>query len=249
MEALGQALYEHLTRVHVEVPFPFADHFELWLLDRERRPLALLDSAVEAAEVQPDHRIEWCAGMAARDRFASAAMDSIEAGPRGAADYLAGYINAAAGAEPTAQWFSRGADGSGLGLMLLGPAADLGGRILPSADFPPLLLANPGHDETHRHLVEDFLTWQAPRLLCLPLEPELRRGIERQARAQPEAISDLHRLYPEVIDPEGIRAARVEAVLRRSQAVCETKREENVPPFYIELDPPDAVREAGIYRQ
>jgi len=237
MAAQGQALYEHLTRVHGQVPFPFADRHELWLLDPERRPLALLHSVVDPDEIEPDPRLDWRAGMAARERFASPAMESIGARPSDAALYLAGYVNAAAGPEPAAQWFRREADGSGRGLQVLGAPAELAGRMLPAAAFPPLLLANPGHDEVHRRLVDDFLAWQAPWLLCLPLAPALRRTIERQARAQAQTISDNHRLYPEVIDAEGIRAARVEAVMRRSQAARVPAPEENVPPFYIELDP------------
>jgi hypothetical protein len=164
-------------------------------------------------------------------------MEAIGARPSDAAPYLAGYVNAAAGPEPAAQWFLREADGSGRGLQVLGASAGLAGRTLPADAFPPLLLANPGHDEAHRRLVDDFLAWQAPWLLCLPLAPALRRTIERQARAQAQAISDNHRLYPEVIDAEGIRAAQVEAVMRRSQAARGPVPEENVPPFYIELDP------------
>jgi hypothetical protein len=237
MEAQGQALYEHLIRVHGQVPFAFADRFELWLLDGSRRPLALLHSAVEEAEMPHDAQTEWRAGMAARERFASPAMDAIGGGARNAAVHLAGYVNAAAGPEPSAQWFLREADGSGRGLQVLGPADGLAGRTLAADAFAPLLLANCGHDEAHRRLIDDFLAWQAPWLLCLPVAPALRRGIERQARAQAQAIADLHRLYPEVIDAEGIRAARVEAVMRRSQAARADRGEEHVPPFYIELDP------------
>jgi hypothetical protein len=63
MEEMGARVYEHLTRVHERVPFPYADCFELWLLDRAGRPLALLDSVCSEREATLDHSARtWQAG-------------------------------------------------------------------------------------------------------------------------------------------------------------------------------------------
>ncbi len=36
MEQQGYVVYEHLIHHHQEVPFAFADHYELWLLDKNQ---------------------------------------------------------------------------------------------------------------------------------------------------------------------------------------------------------------------
>jgi hypothetical protein len=42
LEDMGAVVYENLLTMHRAVPFAFLDQFELWLLDRRDRPLALL---------------------------------------------------------------------------------------------------------------------------------------------------------------------------------------------------------------
>jgi len=42
LEEMGAEAYRHLLKVHRDVPFAFRDAFELWLLDRDARPLARL---------------------------------------------------------------------------------------------------------------------------------------------------------------------------------------------------------------
>jgi hypothetical protein len=238
MEEMGAVVYEHLTRHHREVPFAFADRHELWLLDCAGAPLALLDSVVDEEDIPPDQAVEWRAGIAARERFGSAALASIrEAAGGSAADYLARYVNARAGETPRAQWFRREPDGSGVGLRGIGACARFEGRRLAGEAFPALLLAQAGHDEAHRRLIEDFQGWQAPWLLMLPLDAAIRGRLEGQARAQALAVHDLHRLYPAMADPQLVRAALVEAVLRRSQPQREARREEQLSTFYIELSP------------
>ena len=88
------------------------------------------------------------------------------------------------------------------------------------AAFPPLFLANASYDAAHTDLVADFHAWQAPWLLSLAqLEPATRQRLEQQARQQALAVEKHYRLYPEVIDQPGTRAALVEAMLCRSQGV------------------------------
>jgi hypothetical protein len=57
--------------------------------------------------------------------------------------------------------------------------------------------------------------WQASLLLTLPdLSTASRERLERAARRQALAVHTEHRLYPEVVNPELINAALVEAMLR-----------------------------------
>ncbi len=240
LEEMGATVYQHLLRAHREIPFPFLDRFELWLLDTAGAPLALLHSVVDEEDVAPEPPLAWRAGLAARERFSSPAMGrllGVDARFTSAADYLAACVNARAGDPPVAQWFARQADGSGRGLQCIGAAAGEG-RTLTRDAFPPLLLAAFGHDDLHRQLIEDFHTWQAPWLLVLShLDAATRRAIEQRARRQALAIYDQHRLYPETMDRQTIQSALVEAVLRRSQPHLEARADENPSPFYIELNP------------
>ena len=241
LEEMGATVYQNLLHVHREIPFPFADRFELWLLDAAAQPLALLHSAVEEHDVSPEPPVAWRAGLAARERFSSPAMGRIEgvdARLANAADYLTACVNARAGDPPAAQWFARQPDGSGRSLLSIGATAAAPDRRLPGDAFPPLLLADFGDDDLHRQLIADFHAWQAPWLLVLShLDAATRRAVELRARRQALAIYDQHRLYPETMDREAIQSALVEAVLRRSQPHLEARADENPSPFYIELNP------------
>ncbi len=242
MEAMGAVVYEHLLRVHDQVPFPFADRFELWLLDREDRPLALLQSAVRAADMALDHAPRWRAGILARDRFATDAVDGPAEDASTPAEYLERYLNGLAGPRPAAQWFERGARGAGTGLEGIDLAPGLEGRELPEEAFPRLLLSDLDHDGPHGRLVDDFRAWLAPSLLTLAsLDLATRARLEGQARAQALAVQAQHRLYPEIAEESTVRAALVEARLRGNQPSPPERRPGSISTFYIELEdgPPD----------
>ena len=238
MEAMGAVVYEHLLQMHDRLPFALRDYYELWLLDDGGQPLALLHSVLDEQELALEQKPVWRAGLAAREGFGSAALQRIEGGgEQTAADYLSDYINRSAGTQPSAQWFVRQADGSGLGLRGIGLSEMFVGRRLEAAAFPAFFLAQTGHDAAHAELVADYLAWQAPWLLLLPgLDPAARRHLEVQARQQPFVVEQQCRLYPAVVDAAQIQAARVEAMLRRSQM----QQEEGtgaMSTFYIELNP------------
>lgn len=235
MEALGDAVYEALVRRHRQVPFAFRDDYELWLLDADGRPLALLHSVIEESDITFDHATEWRAGYAARERFTSAVLPRLGAGNAG--DYLTRYVNRHAGGAPSAQWFRREPDGGGAGLAGIRLPRALEGRRLAPADFPPLPLADIGHDDAHRQLIQDYHAWQSVWLLVLPgLDPDLRGLLERQLRRQTALVESQFRLYPDTVDSDAITSARVEAVLRAS-AARPGGVEEALPTFYIELNP------------
>lgn len=240
MEAMGADLYEYLLQTHQQVPFVFTDHVELWLLDADTRPLALLHSESSERDIDLTMPITWRAGMAAREEFKSSAMEALcaQGSPDiAAADYVAHYVNRCAGRKPAAQWFRREPDGRGRGLRGIGLPAGLEGRVLDESLFPPLFLADTGHDAAHQLLIEDFLAWQAPWLLLLPhLDHATRRSLERRARLRVFTLEQQFRLYPAIVDTGVIQAARVEAVMRRSQLPPE-KQEDVQATFYLELSP------------
>lgn len=235
LEHMGAIVYEHLLEVHDRIPFPFQDHFEFWLLDREARPLALLDSAVRREDIELEQSIEWRAGQACRQGFTTAAVAQDHEGA--AAGYLSRHINAGAGDTPAAQWFERLPDGSGAGLAGVNLDPGQAERTLEAGEFPPLLLATRHQDAAHRRLYNDFLNWQAPWLLTLPsLDRTTREHLEGESCNRPLLVAQQYRLYPVIIDASLIRAARVEARLRKS--VPEDNESESVMSTdYIELHP------------
>ncbi len=240
LEALGAILYEHLVHAHPRLPFAFKDQYELWLLDNNSQPLALLESALDETALKIDLAIDWRAGIAARERFQSASMIQLrpDAVPTpNAGDYLTEYINARAGRPAAAQWFRRASDRSGAGKIGINLPDGLEGRTLPPAAFPSLFLATTGHDATHQKLIEDYQAWQAPWFLLLPFDAGTRRTLEQQARRTALEVEQQHRLYPASIDETFIPAARVEAMLRRKQQLPVQTQDETLPPFYIELNP------------
>lgn len=237
MEEMGAVAYEYLRAHHRDVPFPFRDRFELWLLDGMARPLALLHSVFSESETENPVPLDWRAGLAAAEHFTSRA-----AGGNGesAAARLTREINARAGRPARAQWFLRSDDGTGLGLRTLPATAALEGRIVEAGGFAPLFLSTADMDAALRQLVEDYHAWQAPWMLLLPhLDAATRRRMERHARDNAEAVEKHCRLYPETIDRALLQAARVEAALVRND-LRRRSADEVVPMFYIELDSPEA---------
>ncbi len=231
LENMGAVVYEHLLRVHREVPFRFRDPFELWLLDKNDQPLALLHSVRADSETDTQPPLDWRAGMAAQEGFRSAAIADLN---EPAAAYLTRHVNGLSSG--VAQWFRRSDDGAGLGLHTRKGGDALRGRVLDTDAFPPLFIATAGMDAVHTRLVNDYHAWQAPWMLLLPqLDPATRSALEACACQQAELVEKYCRLYPEVIDRATLQAARVEAALVRSQPRPQ-KEDEVVPMFYIELN-------------
>lgn len=240
MEEMGAIVYEYLLCAHQNVPFPLQDRYELWLLDNSGQPLVLLDSAVFDHDLDMRQAAVWRAGLACREQFCADVMQTIQHNQDSAAcagEYLMQYINHLAGDNAAAQWFHRQSNGEGTGLKGINLSPVWGQRRLPEEAFPSLLLNDLCHDEMHSELVAAFLQWQAPWLLLLPgLTCEQRQALEHQARTQALEIEKHYRLYPEVIDAALIKAARVEAMMRRSQQ-DEKSQEDIMSTFYIELHP------------
>lgn len=230
LEDMGAVVYEHLLKVHRDVPFAFLDHFELWLLDRNDQPLALLHSVRADSETDTRPPLDWRAGMAAQERFQSSAIAGLT---ESAGVYLTRHVNSLASG--VVQWFRRSDDGAGLGLHTLRGGEHLRGRVLDAEAFPPLFIATTGMDAAHTRLVHDYHAWQAPWMLLLPhLDTATRSALEASACQQAESIERHYRLYPAVLDRPALQAARVEAALVRSQP-RPANQDEVMPMFYIEL--------------
>jgi hypothetical protein len=205
-----------------QVPFPPADRFELWLLDAQSLPLALLattDDPRRIAELRPQ---PWQAAPLSEHGFHSAVLDG-EPGrpgdaenPRRHAAAVEALVRDAAGASPVQQWFERDAQGGGRGLPHRVPES-LAGRELAAEEFPELPWRSAWVSERDAALMADYVAWSAPRLLTLHgLSDATRAGLETAARRQAESVDALFQLYPRILDRSLIDAARVEARLRRA---------------------------------
>ena len=231
MEAQGALAFEALLKLHERLPFPLRDHLELWLLDPVGLPLVLLTSVPNESEMEQNPTLHWRAGHVAQEHFSS----PVESGPHSAADMLTCYIAEQAGTPPVAQWFERQADGSGIGLTGHKLPVCYQGRDLAPEAFPPALISPGLGDDNQRRLVQDYMAWQAPCLLMLPLERATRGDLEILARQQPFEVLKYNRLYPEVMNEAQINAARVEAALRRQTS--HSVQDNSLSPYYIELNP------------
>jgi hypothetical protein len=205
------------------LPFAAADRLELWLLDAERRqPLALLRSVCTEEPPPIGYSPDWVATHHGDVSFVSERLAAGGAAPGGARlphrEYVVRRIHKLAGANRRAQWFRREADGSGTGLVGVHVGAELEGRRLPRAAFPELLLREDLADPEDAALAREFNDWQAPYLLTLPgLSARTRDRLEEAARRRPTLLYELRHLLPEVIDPERLKVALVEAVLRQAR--------------------------------
>jgi hypothetical protein len=230
LEEMGAVVYEHLRKTHRSAPFTFRDPFELWLLDHDENPLALLHSVRSSSETDTRPPLDWRAGIAAQERFRSTAIPGLEAS---AGAYLTRYVNSLS--HGVAQWFSRSDEGAGLGLHTLKGDDRLRGRVLEADAFPPLFIATAKMDAAHTRLVRDYHAWQAPWMLLLPhLDDATRGALEAHACRQAELIEKHCRLYPTVIDRAALQAARVAAALERSQPRKDGP-DEAMPMSFIEL--------------
>jgi hypothetical protein len=239
LEHRGALVYEHLLKHHKNVPFPLEDSIELWLLDDKDLPLGLLNSAVREEDIELDCHLDWRAGRACRKHFRTPVMQELletAYTETSAGEYLTRYINKRSGEPPRAQWFRRKPNGSGEGLSGINLEPRLQYRHLPDTAFPAYFLREDDSSAPHRQLIEDFLAWQAPCLLLLQnLNAPARRDLERLATSRALSVDKLYRLYPAILDEAAIKAARVEATLRRNE-IQEDEEEKAMATYYIELN-------------
>jgi len=212
MQQASTAMVQALPGCLEQLPFQLRDLHELWLLDRERRPLALLASTADPAyrtELKP---LLWVATELREHGFHSVTLTALGVeqrerdAPRAHATRLEQLVRSAGS---STRWFQRQPDGSGR-------VAEEDRRIESEA-FPRLLLREEWEESADAGLVRDYLNWCAPWLLTLQhLDDTTRGSLERAARQRASLVDSRYRLYPKIIHPELIDAARVEARLRRS---------------------------------
>ena len=212
MQQAADALVAALAPRLDDLPFPLEDRFEYWACEPDGRPVALLAAVCNRREAQGAPATAWRALPFGEHGFVSPALEAAglpsadSHSPRLHADRLEAAVRRRAQAR---HWFARTPDGGGERLH--------DGARLPAAAFPPLTLTGHWEDPLLAGLVRDYLDWLAPLLLTLSGLPDsLRARLEAAASRRATLVAEVHRLYPEVLDPERLRQTRVEARLRRA---------------------------------
>ena len=212
MQNACDELLGELRRQQEQLPFPLSDRFEYWACDYHGHPVALIASTGNVEYASGSPAPAWHATTLVDHDFESMTLN--EAGianndghcPRAHAERLESEVRHRAQAR---HWFERWADGSGHRLD--------NGTIADPAQFPLFGIASDWPDPLVERLAGDYIGWLSPLLLLLPITDTGQRSrLEQQARSRAELVADLYRLYPNVVQPELIEQARVEARLRRA---------------------------------
>ncbi|UCB55555.1 MAG: hypothetical protein JSW45_03240 [Thiotrichales bacterium] len=214
----GERLLEVVRHYAADVPFEFRDYYELWLLEQDtHQPLALIDSVCCDRDIYDNDLLTWRAGNLCRSQFRSEVANlADDSGTH--ADLLNRLINTRAGNRPSAQWFLREENGYGYGLKGINLGEHLVGREMSPRLFPRMFVEEHWENSTDAKLVSDFINWMSPWLLLLDfLKDPQRESLEQAARQHALLVDKLHRLYPKIVEEKHIKAARVEAMLRKTQ--------------------------------
>jgi hypothetical protein len=208
------------------LPFPLVDRLELWLLDaRDGLPLALLKSIVPLAKPPRPGDVRWQAAAPGDSSFVSASLavqqaaGTVSGGGLSHSEILARFVMDAAGDAPRAQWFRREDDQSGTGQGGVGLDGVSAARRLPADAFPELLLRERWTDDAAADLVRDYHAHHSPSLLThAPLRRETREWLEHDACRRAPELYRLRHVLPEVLNPEKLKVAMVEALIRHASA-------------------------------
>lgn len=218
MLGVAQILVETIEQQVTRLPFPLCDHYEYWATETDGTPVALLASTRDAQRLTEFDATGWHACLLTEHSFTSKTLlknkvpQNGDMGPRQHAEHLESFIRHAA---QHRYWFQRLPDGGGIRLN------DANRTQLAANAFPQFLLKQDWDDPEVVALVKDYICWVAPRLLTLQhLSTEQRTRLEQAAFACPLELDAHYRLYPQIINPEALNTARVEARIRQANPDC-----------------------------
>ena len=220
IQALGNVLLEELQKHADQCPYPFNDHYELWLLEADSdEPLALLNSVCKESEIYLHGNLTWEAGIRCKQELLKE-LPATENQNTSAGEQLNQIINQRASNKPSAQWFYRNSFNDGKGLNGINLDKKLIGRELSPRLFPKLLVQQQWQNKTKASLVESFINWSSPYLLVLDfLRDTQREALEITAKSQALLVDKMYLLYPKIINQKVINTARVEASLRKANQI------------------------------
>jgi hypothetical protein len=194
----AEELTTDIRKAAAHLPFALHDSRELWLLDQQnQQPIALLASMTPRNEPTTPLPKYWKASM-------SRGTPSQQRFPQ--AGRLEEMVRRRAGFNLERRWIDRQSDGSGI-------VSD-SGEVVAAHAFPPFLLTLEWDDAAQRNIADDFVAWTAPALLTLQqLSARSRELLERRLCVQAQSIEHHWRLYPQLLDENLLKAARVQCRL------------------------------------
>lgn len=205
-----EALIEQIRAT--SLPLPLADRQELWLLDeQEQRPLALLYAVQPAAPRPNPEPRRWLGcfgreGVAGQRRFPQIEL-------------LESQVRRRSGFGQRRLWVTWD--------QAHERVIDEAGQPLAVEDFPCCGLREDWALAEEAERVAAYLRWIAPSLLTLPWLPEQRRlWLEESLAIQATSIEYHWRLYPRILRPEYVRAARVQTRLQAPEHGIRTSQTE-----------------------
>lgn len=220
VEQSAQDLLFLLTDASRQIPFALQDNIELWLMDAtDKQPIALIASLLPNEDIPEQKQLNWYATENADTAFTSQAFAAEQAKSTikvQAQDLLHRVVKQRCIRPYHALWIERLHDGRGRILCNHTGKTQRRDEMLDRANFPPWLLCMDWQDEQTRQLVHDYLNWQAPLLLMLPLSHQARAELEQHAQLRPLAVHTYHHLYPEMINKTLMKKTLVEAVMRKA---------------------------------
>lgn len=180
------------------LPFPIADRYEYWLLDKtDKSPLALIYSCCEESLMStfPSNN-EWTALPHSKMRIDNTEQEDARNEPPVNHRFQL-LVAARAGNYPRAAWFKREPN--------------------HHDGFPGMLVREDWAEPAHHDLCQRYLMRKAPRLLMLQsLSAEERSRLEVAARPQVFEVDRYYPLYPTINDQQLMNTIRVEARLRKA---------------------------------
>ena len=199
-----------------KVPYPLADHYEYWLLDKTMQPLALLASTNSLNKIDLATQSVWLATLKQEQYlFNQVPQDNVKHSP---AERLQLFVEDAAGPQLAAQWFSRNNNGDADGMSGSMPP-ELVGRQLSASHFPELLVREQWDNHEQQKLFSEYIAWTAPLLLTLhSLSTDKRHQLEKLSAHRPEVVEKFWHVYPEIVDQHLMTRIRVAARLKNSTA-------------------------------
>jgi hypothetical protein len=194
-----------IERIHAcveRLPFRLEDSRELWLFDRDdRQPLALLAASRPGGTATFPEPKSWSASLG------TSGLPSQRRYPETSA--LEALIRQQAGFNINKHWVTRQEDGSGL--------IETSNTRLPAAAFPAFLLVEEWPETGQVQLASGYIEWIAPSLLTLQhLDRRARARLEKCLTIQAGSVEHHWHLYPEIIDTNCVRAARVQCGLQKA---------------------------------
>jgi hypothetical protein len=197
-EVIIACISDHLDKL----PFVLEDKIELWLFDKDGiQPLTLLATSKPGSKRPTPSPRFWSACIGATGVPSQRRFPGV--------NELEDQVKKRAGFNIQSQWVVRQQDGSGV--------IEKTEQVLGSEAFPPYLVTEDWPDEKDKALVKDYIKWIAPSLLTLQhYTREQRHYLELSLNIQAISVEHHWHLYPEVIDEQRIKAARVQCSIEKA---------------------------------